>query len=79
MPDFFFVKVFEQESAAFIFIDTNLLNYGYDGDEEGKRPAMRENFIRLGWTRANHTITVSFFNSRKFIKCRNNYNGFKKH
>ena len=48
MPDFFYVKRAELENgahASFIFVDTQLLYYGL----EGQTPEMKTNFVNAGW------------------------------
>ncbi|RKO86714.1 hypothetical protein BDK51DRAFT_31661 [Blyttiomyces helicus] len=41
------------KKLAIIFIDTDLLNYGYSGDD---LPAIYENFKAHGWTPENNTV-----------------------
>ncbi|KAJ3267948.1 Tartrate-resistant acid phosphatase type 5 [Terramyces sp. JEL0728] len=68
MDDYFYSRNITVGSAkaAFIFISTDLIYYGYDGySESGLAPKatgtdtdnnMRNNFIALGWTPENDTI-----------------------
>lgn len=58
MPSFFFDKVFSfgSYSAAFVFIDTNLLNYGYAG--ESNTPQFASNFESFGWTSQNNSVEI---------------------
>jgi hypothetical protein len=46
------MKFGQNQTAAFIYLDVNLIANGYDGD----RPAMKENFKRLGWTPENKAL-----------------------
>ncbi|KAJ3088086.1 Tartrate-resistant acid phosphatase type 5 [Quaeritorhiza haematococci] len=49
----------QQQEAAFIFIDTQLLAYGYEPDEK-EEPGLTENFRRLGWVPHAQTIEAHF-------------------
>lgn len=54
MPDLFYTKTFNfaGKVVAMVFIDTNLLHYGYNGTGEAKFPGnqLLPNFIDQGWT-----------------------------
>jgi hypothetical protein len=52
LPDFFSVRIynFGNYSAVFIFIDTDLFNYGYAGYRNDSTQ-----FKRFGWTAENKT------------------------
>jgi tartrate-resistant acid phosphatase type 5 len=58
MPTFFHVKVYTlgSFSVAFVFVDTNLFNYGYTGDKS--EPVMLKNFQRNGWVAKNNAIEL---------------------
>ncbi|KAJ3121055.1 Tartrate-resistant acid phosphatase type 5 [Physocladia obscura] len=58
IPDFFYTKRFQIQTstslfnASFIFIETDLLFYGYQQGSE----AIPANFAKLGWSAANATV-----------------------
>ncbi|TPX70235.1 hypothetical protein SpCBS45565_g01856 [Spizellomyces sp. 'palustris'] len=57
MDDFFWdmeIPYGQGKKAGFVFIDTDLLYYGYDGDN--KYPAIAENFAAHNWTAQHHSI-----------------------
>lgn len=60
MPDFFHSKTFNAGSkrVTFLFIDTDLLNYGYSGNGETEAPANQlvSNFESQGWVVSSNTL-----------------------
>jgi tartrate-resistant acid phosphatase type 5 len=56
MPDYFYDNVvsFGSRTAAFVYIDTNLINYGYSGESD--RPTLNRNFADMGWTAGSNVI-----------------------
>jgi tartrate-resistant acid phosphatase type 5 len=36
-------------NVAFVFVDTNLLYYGYEGDDRPEKARMKENFLHFGY------------------------------
>ncbi|KAJ3278645.1 Tartrate-resistant acid phosphatase type 5 [Borealophlyctis nickersoniae] len=56
LPDYFYTKRVQIDNGAhatFVFVETDLLNYGYNGKSKTQ---MKDNFINAGWTTANHTM-----------------------
>ncbi|GAX82922.1 hypothetical protein CEUSTIGMA_g10349.t1 [Chlamydomonas eustigma] len=62
MPDFFWDKTVsfgsKNTTVGMIFIDTNLLNYGYQGTGDPAYPGnqLLPNFIKYGWLSNNNTV-----------------------